>query len=510
LGCGGGGESNDPATSNATAGTGDPGLGGEGNLVDPNVAGSGGGGGTVTIDPNAPDPNQAVDGERTALCAGSQADAPGYRMARRLSQGEYNRTLRDVFGIAEADWQQITFPGEIARRGAYENYSDALQMNEATLAVIAEKSFERAEMLLDAAHIGTTLVTPCVAGAIDAACADAMVLHYGYRLYRRPLTDTEKAGYSELFARGGTLGLTGEQALAGVLGALMHAPGTLYIEQLGQTAANGVTYDLGPYEVASVLAYGLTGSTPSPDLLDRAGSGALSTQAGIAIEVQTLIASPAGQAHLRQFLSQWLGFTGVQYAAKDPTVYDVPTTTTQAMVEEARLLIEARLNAGEGLTSLLTAPSTFMNKSLAEHYGADATGLTEEQFVERARPAGQGQGYLTTGAFLAKNATSNSSSPTQRGVFVLGNLMCRELGQPPPVVPEIVPPSTEVTTRERYEDVHGVDECSPCHGRMDPIGFAFENFDGIGRYRTEEVGKPIDATGVALDLGERPSTACRN
>jgi hypothetical protein len=422
-------------------------------------------------------------------------------MARRLSQGEYNRTLRDVFGIAEADWQEITFPGEIARRGAYENYSDALQMNEATLAVIVEKSFDRAEMLLDASHIAQTLVAPCVPGAIDAACADAMVNHYGYRLYRRPLTDAEKLGYSGLFAQGATLGLTGEQALAGVLGALMQAPGTLYIEQLGQLAASGGTYQLGPYEVASVLAYGLTGSTPAADLLDRAGAGALATQQGIATEIQTLIASSAGQAHLREFLSQWLNYSSVLYAAKDPTVYDVPATTTQAMVEEVRLLLEARLAAGEGLTSLLTAPNTFMNRSLAEHYGADVADLTDEQFVERSRPTGQGEGYLTTAAFLTKYATSNSSSPTQRGVFVLGNLMCRELGQPPPVVPEIVPPSTEITTRERYEDVHGVDECSPCHGRMDPIGFAFENFDGVGKYRTEEVGKAIDASGSALDLG---------
>lgn len=498
LACGGGGAS-DPSGGNAAA-VGGQAAGGDGNVTDPNAAGTVGSGGTAMIDPNAPDPNQEVNGQRTALCAGSQADAPGYRMARRLSQGEYNRTLRDVFGIAETDWQEITFPGEIARRGAYENYSDALQMNEATLAVIVEKTFERAEMLLDATHSGQTLVAPCVAGAIDAACADAMVDHYGYRLYRRPLSDAEKTGYSGLFAQGTTLGLTAEQALAGVLGALMQAPGTLYIEQLGQPAASGGTYQLGPYEVASVLAYGLTGSTPSADLLDRAGAGALATQTGIATEIQTLIASPAGQAHLREFLAQWLNYSSVLYAAKDATVYEVPATTTQAMVEEVRLLLEARLTAGEGLTSLLTAPNTFMNKSLAEHYGADATGLTEAQFVERARPTGQGEGYLTTGAFLTKNATSNSSSPTQRGVFVLRNLMCRELGQPPPVVPEIVPPSTEITTRERYEDVHGVDACSPCHGRMDPIGFAFENFDGVGKYRTEEVGKPIDASGSALDL----------
>jgi hypothetical protein len=84
---------------------------------------------------------------------------------------------------------------------------------------------------------------------------------------------------------------------------------------------------------------------------------------------------------------------------------------------------------------------------------------------------------------------------------MLNQLMCKELGQPPPVVPDIVAPSGTITTRERYEKVHGVDACSPCHARMDRIGFGFENFDGVGVYRTMEVGKPIDATGTILDLG---------
>lgn len=494
VACSGSGQSG--ADGTVTAGAGGEGAGG-----DPALVGGGGGlvssGGTISIDPNAPDPNMAVNGKRSALCTAGQTDAAGYRMLRRLSQGEYNNTLRDVFGYTDADWVKITFPGEIARRGAYENYSDALTMNEATLAVIVQKSFDVADQLVAPERIAQTLVTPCVPGAIDPVCADAMVQHYGYRLYRRPLSEAEVTGYSGLFAQGLTLGLSGEQALAGVLASLIHAPGTLYIEQLGAADPAG-GYTLGPYEVAAVLAYGLTGSSPAADLLDRAGAGALSTQAGIQTEIETLIASPAGQEHLREFLRQWLGYDRALHAAKSAEVYPIEAGLTASMVEEDRLLIESTLAAGQGITSLLTNPNQFVNASLAAHYGMDATGLTEDQFVQRPRT--QGAGYLTSGAFLTKFATSDSSSPTQRGVFVLQNLLCRELGQPPPVVPEIVPPSGEITTRQRYEEVHGVDECAPCHSRMDPIGFAFENFDGVGRYRTQEVGQPIDASGKALDL----------
>jgi hypothetical protein len=107
---------------------------------------------------------------------------------------------------------------------------------------------------------------------------------------------------------------------------------------------------------------------------------------------------------------------------------------------------------------------------------------------------------MAQGAFLTRLATSNSSSPTQRGVFALRTLSCRELGDPPPVVPEITPPDGLITTRERYENVHGVDGCTFCHGRMDPIGFGLENFDGVGVFRTQEVGKPIDASGTIPDF----------
>jgi hypothetical protein len=171
------------------------------------------------------------------------------------------------------------------------------------------------------------------------------------------------------------------------------------------------------------------------------------------------------------------------------------------MADEQRLLVSATYAAGGGLSELLLSPNTYVNQELAQHYGWPTDGLGTELLL-RPRPPGQGLGALAQGAFLTRAATSNSSSPTQRGVYVLGTLGCLELGQPPPVVPEIVPPTTEITTRERYETVHGVSGCSACHARFDPIGFGLENFDGIGRYRTTEVGKPIDATGAIKDFAD--------
>ena len=452
------------------------------------------GSGNPGPDPVGPTP--MVEGPRQSQCAAGESNKPGYRMLRRLSQAEYNRTLASAFGVVESSWQTIEFPGEIRQRGVYDSYSDALSVNEAIQAALVEKTGARADELLADA---TKLVPPCAAGSIDATCTGAMVRHYGYRLFRRPLTETEVADYTTLFSRGtGELALSPEQALSGVVAALMHSPYTLYIEQLGVPEGN--QFRLGPYEVASVLAYGLTGGAPSPALLDRAATGALGTPEGAAAIARELQQSEAGQAHVARFFSAWLSYDAVKFTAKDPAVYQLTPELSQAMADEQRMLVSAAYAAGAGLSDLLLSPTSFVNSALAAHYGWPADGLTA-QLVERPRPAGHGLGILAQGAFLTRAGTSNSSSPTQRGVFVLSTLGCLELGQPPPVVPEIVPPTGDVTTRERYETVHGVDGCSACHGRFDPIGFGLENFDGIGRYRTQEVGKPIDASGSIKDFG---------
>ncbi len=440
-------------------------------------------------------PTPMVEGPRQSQCAAGESNKPGYRMLRRLSQAEYNRTLAAVFGVDEAAWQPIEFPGEIRQRGVYDSYSDALAVSDAIQAALVEKTNDRAQALLSAASV---LVPPCAAGSIDSACAGAMVRHYGYRLFRRPVSESEVTDYASLFTRAtGELGLSADAALSGVLAALMQSPYTLYIEQLG--APEGAQFRLGSYEVASVLAYGLTGTAPSPALLDRVGTGALGSAEGIAAVAKELEQSPAGQQHLARFFGAWLSWDAVKFTTKDPAVYQLAPELSQAMADEQRLLVSTTYQAGGGLSELLLAPKSYVNLSLAQHYGWPSDGLTSE-LVERPRPAGQGLGMLAQGAFLTRAATSNSSSPTQRGVFVLRTLGCLELGQPPPVVPEITPPTTEITTRERYETVHGVAGCSACHGRFDPIGFGLENFDGVGRYRTQEVGKTVNAAGSILDF----------
>jgi hypothetical protein len=434
-----------------------------------------------------------------STCAAGQTGKPAYQMLRRLSESEFNKTLIDVFGADAKSWQTIQFVGDLRQAGSFATLSSTLGTNQPWMASLVDSTFDRAQALLSSTSTPSILVAPCTATVMDATCATAMVKTYGYRLFRRPITDAEVADYVALYNQGiGTLKLSPSDALAGTLAALMQSPNALYIRELGTAQAG--TFKLSGFELASILSYGLTGTAPSKALLDSAGAGGLDTAAGVAAAVQTMIGSPQGQAHMSDFFVQWLAYDGAPYAAKDPMVYTFPNAVATAMVTETKMLVEGAYQKGGSLADVLTSPTTYVNASLAKFYGWPTTGLTDATFTAQQRPAGQGLGLLAQGGLLARLGTPQSSSPTQRGLFVLRQLVCRDVPAPPADVPVIAPPSGTVTTRQRYETQHAVGSCGVCHTHMDDIGFGLENFDGIGVYRTKEAGASIDASGYIEDL----------
>jgi hypothetical protein len=488
LGCkgavGGGGGSGPNASSGGAGSTGTPsGVAGGTAGAGAGVTGAGGAGTTT--------PPQST-------CAAGQTGKPAYQMLRRLSESEFNNTLIDTFGADATSWQTIQFVGDLRQAGSFATLSSALGVNQPWMAGLVDATFDRAQSLL--AGTPSILVTPCTATLMDATCATAMVKTYGYRLFRRPITDAEVADYVGLYNQGITsLMMSPSDALAGTLAALMQSPNALYIRELG-TAASGGTFKLSGYELASILSYGLTGTAPSKALLDSAGAGGLDTAAGVAAAVQTMISSPQGQQHMNDFFVQWLAYDGAPYAAKDPMTYTFPNDVANAMVTETKTLVETAYQKGNSISDLLTSPTTYVNASLAKFYGWPTTGLTDTTFTPQQRPAGQGIGLLVQGGLLARLGTPNSSSPTQRGLFVLRQLICKDVPPPPANVPVINPPTGNVTTRQRYETQHAVGSCGTCHVHMDDTGFGLENFDGVGVYRTMENGLPIDASGYVEDL----------
>jgi hypothetical protein len=209
---------------------------------------------------------------------------------------------------------------------------------------------------------------------------------------------------------------------------------------------------------------------------------------------------------MNDFFVQWLAYDGAPYAAKDPMAYTFPNTVATAMVTETKMLVEGAYQKGGSLTDVLTSPTTYVNASLAKFYGWPTAGLTDATFTAQQRPAGQGIGLLAQGSLLARLGTPNSSSPTQRGLFVLRQLICKDVPAPPANIPTIAPPSGNLTTRQRYETQHAVGSCGVCHTHIDDIGFGLENFDGVGVYRTKEAGMAIDASGYIENLNHTTFT----
>lgn len=436
----------------------------------------------------------------TSKCASGQSGKPAYRMLRRLSEAEYNNALIDAFGADAKTWQKVPFVGDLRQSGSFATLSSAAGVNQPWMAGLVDSTFDRAQALL--AGTPSILVAPCTAATIDAACATAMVKTYGYRLFRRAITDAEVADYVGLYnqAVGATLKMSPSDALAGTLAALMQSPNALYLRELG--TVSGGTFKLSGYELASILAFGLTGTAPSKAQLDSAGAGGLDTADGIATAVRAMIASPQGKAHMNEFFVQWLTYDGAPYAVKDPKAYTFPSTVSTAMVTETKMLVEGTYEKGGSLAEVLTSPSTYVNATLAKFYGWSTAGLNDTTFTAQQRPAGQGIGLLAQGGLLARLGTPESSSPTQRGLFVLRQLLCKDVPAPPADVPLILPPTGTVTTRQRYEMQHAVGSCGTCHTHMDNIGFGLENFDGVGIYRTKEAGMTVDASGYIADLNK--------
>ncbi len=422
-----------------------------------------------------------VPGSRETAGVRCETSELGPPQLRRLTQIEYQNTIADVFPEIAASWQGVRLgPDPTSPLGF---------TNDATVLVV---SAQTAQEILDTAEEVATAVTapatlplllPCAASAKDAACAGEFIGKYGARLFRRALSADESKRYADYHASVMTRS-TFEIGLKWTLVGLLESPHAVYRSEIG---SGGV---LTPGEIASELAYDFSGTAPSPELLARAESGAFSTPEARVAEARALLATPRGQELLTRMFREWAGYTKVSSATRPDmpgfeSVRDSMVAETQGFIDEV-----VRVQAG-GVRELLTSKTTFLDATLSAHYGwGSATGPSE-------RPAEWGIGLLAQGSIVVGNAHSESSSPTLRGLVVFERLFCNARPKPPPVVEPIDPPAPgTTTTRQRYETTHAADpSCSFCHARFDPIGFAFEHIDQYGRYRADESGLAIDASG---------------
>lgn len=415
----------------------------------------------------------------SAVCGTSKIGSP---RLRRLSRDELANSLTDVFPEIKGQWSGGFGADTISSHGFD---------NDAALLVVGKQTADELDRTGDSVGkaVATSINTllPCAASAPDATCAGQFIDKYGKRLFRRPLAAAERDRYLALF----TQVLAAKDfpsAINYVTRALVQSPHFVYRREVG--AASGKSYELSQLEVATELAYSFTGTTPTDALLAQAEAGQLGTAAEREAAARALLATDSGMRTVEKFFNAWLGY-GRAGSVTKPDVTEFANLRDPMVAETRRFLGEVVINQGGGLKEMLTASFTTPTVSLASFYGFPAPA---SDYAAVERPAGRGLGILAQGAILASRSTPNSSSPTKRGLLVMEKLLCRE----PPVVPANVPPlgspqPGQMTTRQRFETVHAQGGCKACHSQFDPIGFGFEHFDEVGRYRDQDGGLPIDA-----------------
>ncbi len=346
-------------------------------------------------------------------------------------------------------------------------------------------------------------VTACDAG-VD--CVRAYLGTFAERAYRRPLapaeTDSLNQEISDLLSLGSS---AQELAQYGVYAVLM-APGFLYRTELGDPSSASAapslpSVALTSYEMASQLAFMLTDAPPDAPLLDAANQGTLATDAGIAAEVDRLLATAGAQRNLGDAVSTNLGINLLGNVVIDPLhVPAYSSALADAMVTESRMFLDDVLWHGQ-LGDMLTSTTSFVNTDLATIvYGIPVpTGATTTDFVRVLLPAEQRAGLLTRAGFITARARTDIGSDLARAI-VIGSKVACDIVPPPPdsfaVEEAAIGKATGGWTQRAQEEQRlSLPECSGCHARIDPYGLALEGYDIIGRTRTQdEQGQPVDSS----------------
>lgn len=336
----------------------------------------------------------------------------------------------------------------------------------------------------------------------ETACAKKILANLTRRAFRRPVTDADVTPLLAFYERGRKDG-DFEDGIQRALEAMLVAPDFLLRVEAEPKSA-GAAYRLSDLELASRLSFFLWSSIPDDELLTLGEQGKLKTPLVLQQQVRRMLDDPRSQAFVNNFGGQWLQLRNLDTISPDPQVYPgFDDTLRLAFRRETELFFESVLRENRSVFELLDADYTYLNQRLAEHYGI--RGVYGPQFRRvtlDGQQRGNRGGLLGQGSLLTVTSYPNRTSVVQRGKWILENLLGAPPPAPPANVPDLKPKGSDgrlLNAREQL-DLHRADPiCASCHARMDPIGFALENYDGIGKWRMKDAGLPIDASGKLPD-----------
>ncbi len=424
------------------------------------------------------------------------SEPPPATPTRLLTRQEYDNTVRDLLG--DHTRPAAKFPPEPRVLG-FENNASAHRVNpllvsaylEAAEGIATRAVAERRPHLLpcDPAQIG------------EAECGAQFLDRLLTRAFRRPPTEEEKQKLSAYFEKTRLEEASFDTAVEWTLQVVLQSPQFLYRTEAGDLAgmdAGDDSVTLEPYELASRLSYFLWSSMPDDGLLAAAKSGELSTREGVMKQARRMLADPRAEQSVQSFFRQWLHLDGMEKLEKLALADDAPVAKGWRRGTER--FIESVWHGSGTLGDFLTEPVFFVDAATAPLYGQAAPA---GDALGRVEAPGERAGLLTQPGLLAQLAGSRESSPILRGVFVRERLLCQLLAAPPADVPIIPPdPDPNATTRERFAEHTSNPTCSGCHQLIDPVGFGFEQYDELGRFRTTENGLPVDASGKVTKVND--------
>nr|WP_201724037.1 DUF1592 domain-containing protein [Rhodopirellula sp. SM50] len=432
---------------------------------------------------------------------------PGPFIIRRLTKSEYGNTLQDLFGVDPEI--AAALPDEVSGEG-YLNSLSPLQLEQ--YLAIADKVLDQvwpvAEM--PSSEVLYRLIGQKIDPSNRNALATAKIAESLARtMYRRPASEQEIATLISVYELGRTNRLGIEDALRLMVKATLVSPQFLFITPAEQPDRDAKIVRLDDYQLASRLSYFLWATMPDAELMRLASEGKLHEHDVLRGQVTRLLASPKSRALFDGFGAQWLGLDDWRDRTFDQDKFpQMNEALRNAMYDEARLLFEDVTRGNLSVAAFIDCDFTFVNQPLAEVYSMDDIIGQEMQKVTLTNQ--NRGGILAMPAVLAATSFPNRTSPVNRGVWVLEQVLGEHVPPAPPDVPALKEQdetAAESLTMRELTELHRSDPvCANCHRLLDPIGFGLENFDAIGRWRdSDDNGATIDASGVLPD-GSRFST----
>jgi hypothetical protein len=329
-----------------------------------------------------------------------------------------------------------------------------------------------------------------------AGCASRIVGNLASRAFRRPVAPAETARYTALFRQARQRGESFDEGIVVALQAVLVSPDFLFRLEHDRAATGPITQ----HELATRLSYFLWAGMPDAALRAKADAGALRRPEVLRAEVERMLRDPRAISLVREFGGQWLQFRGLENVKPDVEKFpDFDTYLRMSMREETERFFRRIVGEDRSILEFLDAKYTYMNERLARHYGV--AGISGPAFRLVALTDPNRGGVLTHGSVLTVSSYSTRTSPVLRGKWVLDNLLDAPPPDPPPNVPIIDEAAIgeKATQREQLEAHRANPTCAACHRRMDPLGFGLENFDAIGKWRTEDGKFAVDSSGTLPD-----------